>query len=139
MRYIVQFESEHHMPIDLPEYHDVMKHIEYIREYFELNIKEDINIPWLAARHGVYQICLPYSIAVKSNRFSGTDKITVMVPDGWLNDFMRIFFDLRLDSTMNQLDGLTMSQALDEQNVIFAWELAGFPLEWGFANKEDNE
>ena len=69
-------------------------------------------------------------IAKRSNHFEDVPLISVMCPNGRLNEFVEEYENVLKNNITGEILSVRVDRMLNEERTLEAWEAAGFPLEW---------
>lgn len=84
------------------------------------------------------EITIPEELAVESGHFGETPSIEVEVPPKYLNDYTSEENEIERDAD-GRVIFVGYYHEITEENILRAWEYAGFPLKWGFEEEEEED
>jgi hypothetical protein len=86
-----------------------------------------------------YKLTIDEQTARESGRFREACRTTVIVPNEFLNQFFEESLTPVKDFADSEVSHVRGEWKCNEPKLLNAWRDAGYPLEWGFEEKESNE
>lgn len=123
--------------IDLPSKQLGLDAVDKARKKTGFRLPLDIVEGYVREVWDNHEAPIPEELARQSGHFGETSRREVIVPENFLNQFVRIEHNLIQDSETGAVKKVSFRYDIDGTAVLEAWEDAGFPLKWGTEEEEE--
>lgn len=125
MEFVVKFTSKDiRFPVHLPGKCTGLSALQQVRREIGEHINAKDVLGWIPACYASPSSAIDISMAEHSNHFENCTSLTIAVPAKSLNHFTSLTVFQNVDNSYE------LRYTVDVDSILFAWEQAGFPLEW---------
>ena len=125
--------------IDLPPKELGLKAVDEARRETGFRLPLDIIRGHVKGTWENSEVIIGEKLARQSGHFGEISLREVVVPEKFLNEFVKIEHRLTQDRETGAVEEVSFRYSIDETAVLEAWENAGFPLQWGAEEKGEEE
>lgn len=109
-----------------------LRHLDKARAETGLNLHPEVVYSYINRFSQDPWIEVSEHFARKSGHFEDQCEVQVTCPKGMLNAFTKEVLDVRTNKDTGEVRRIEVLYEVQTQEILKAWEEAGFPLEWVF-------